>query len=408
MSRKYKKNEEASPEYGEQGDGMKMNQSSGAIKFRNNKRKTKIKAILKGIAFVLIASVSGGVTAAVIIESKFEPPTTTGPTYNSNENIYLTEPYPVTSSVIPKTNINKVAETVSPAVVGISHNADSFFGNSVSKFSGSGVVFDSKGYIVTNYHVIQGADKIMVKLPFNTVNPYEATVIGFDKTSDIAVLKIDAKDLPAARFGLSDRVRQGDAAIAIGNPLGEEYGGTVTTGVISATNRKLKVKNADNGQEMIYKVLQTDAPIYPGSSGGPLCNEAGEVIGLVSLNMSQSYVAGMGFAISIDEVKKVIQAIQENKEIERPTFGIDGGIAENVGAKGVNGVYVANVSSGSGAEAAGIKYMDILLEVGGKKVNTIEEFESIEEGFKIGETVHCKVWRDGKTFEVDINITQRK
>ena len=105
MSRKYKKNEETSPEYGEQGDGMKMNQSSGAIKFRNNKRKTKIKAILKGIAFVLIASVSGGVTAAVIIESKFEPPTTTGPTYNSNENIYLTEPYPVTSSVIPKTNI---------------------------------------------------------------------------------------------------------------------------------------------------------------------------------------------------------------------------------------------------------------------------------------------------------------
>jgi serine protease Do len=404
MSRNYDDNRESSLEIGEQENSIKMNNSSGAIKFRSNKRKTKFKAVLKGIAFICIASVSGGVTAAIIIDSKAEPPVV-GPTYNSPGSIYLAEPYPV-SSVIPKSNINNVSEAVSPAVVGISHNADGFSGNTISKFSGSGVVFDSNGYIVTNYHVIQGAEKIMVKLPFNTVTPYEAAVVGIDKTSDIAVIKIEARGLPAARLGQSSRVRQGDLAIAIGNPLGEEYGGTVTTGVVSATTRKLKVRNDETGQDMIYKVLQTDAPIYPGSSGGPLCNEAGEVIGLVSLNASQSFVNGMAFAISIDEVKKVIQAIQENKEVERPSFGIEGGTAENVGEKGVNGVYVANVIHGSGAEAAGIKYMDIILEVNGKKINKKEDFEDIEEACQIGTIVHCKVWRDGTTFEVDVTISQ--
>lgn len=407
MSRNSTKREEHTLDSVEQWDENKYSQCSGAIKFRSNKRKAKIKAMLKGIAFVLIASVSGGVTAAVIVESKLEPPAA-GPNYKAPGSVYLTDPYPVASSIIPKSNINKVSETVSPAVVGISHNAESFFGNSISKFSGSGIVFDSNGYIVTNYHVIQDAEKIMVKLPFNTVNPYEASVVGYDKAYDIAVLKIDAVDLPAARLGHSSKVRQGDAAIAIGNPLGEEYGGTVTYGIVSATNRSVKIKNVENGQDMIYKVLQTDAPIYPGSSGGPLCNEAGDVIGLVSLNMNQSFVAGIGFAIAIDEVKKVIQAIQENKEVISPTFGIEGGTAENVGSKGVNGVYVANVIEGSGAEVAGIKYMDILLEVGGLKVNTKEEFESFEEQCEIGSVVNCKVWRNGKTFDVDVTITQRQ
>ncbi|WP_139905945.1 S1C family serine protease [Clostridium thermarum] len=403
MNRKYTEHREGYIDVEEE-DNLRMSNCSGAIKFRNNKRKSKLKAVLKGITFVFIASVSGGVTAAIIVDTKAEP-SVVGPTYNSPGSIYLADPYPV-SSVIPKNSVNNVAETVTPAVVGISHNADDFSGNTTSKFSGSGVVFDSNGYIVTNYHVIQGAEKIMVKLPFNTATPYEAQVVGVDKTWDIAVIKIDAKGLPAARFGQSSKVRQGDMAIAIGNPLGEEYGGTVTTGVVSATGRKLKVKNDETGQEMIYKVFQTDAPIYPGSSGGPLCNEAGEVIGLVSLNASQSFVNGMGFAISIDEVKKVIQAIQENREIERPSFGIEGGTAENVGEKGVNGVYVTNVLDGSGADAAGIKYMDIILEVNGKKINTKEDFEDLEENFQIGTIVKCKVWRDGTTFEVDVTITK--
>lgn len=376
----------------------------GAIKFRNNRRKTKIKMALKGVTFVLIASLSGGITAAVMVNKMRG---TIGISPMSSTGVVMPEITPAGITNIPKNNISKVAELVGPAVVGISNNADNFFGGIDSKFMGSGVVFDSSGYIVTNYHVIDGAERIMVKIPGIT-DTYRADLVGCDKTSDIAVIKIKSSTLLfSARLGDSKKVRVGDTAIAIGNPLGDEFAGSVTAGIISANNRKIKATNTQTGQEVNYTVLQTDAAINPGSSGGPLCNEAGEVIGLVSLNLNQQNVEGMGFAICSDEVINVINEIRKNGNVKRPYIGVNAKTADYEGGTGVAGVYVYRVFPNTGAAEAGIKPSDIIMEINGKKIKTEDEFSAIEDASKIGDVLKCKVWRSGKEIELNVKVSQR-
>jgi serine protease Do len=405
IRRDYEGNNSSSHKDKEQGDEATMNHSSGKINFRNNKRKTKIKAALKGIVFILVASLSGAATATILIEKKYAANFTEKPSYIPGGGIYTSgEPHQSSYSVIPKNVTNIVAEVVGPTVVGISNNADNFFDETINSYSGSGVIFASNGYIVTSYQVIQGADKVMVKLPFNTVNPFEAKVVGVDKNSDIAVIKIDAKDLPVARFGEAARVRQGDVAVAIGNPFGQEYGSSITNGVISSINRKVKVKDSSTGKETTYRIFQTDTEIYAGGNGGPLCNEAGEVIGLISSSINP--LPGMNFAVSIDEVKKVIKAINDTVEDPRLGFGIEGATVDNVGSKAIKGFYVVNVIPDSGAEEAGIKNWDIIIEVDGKKISSKEEFMAMEDTFKDGDVVTCKVWRNEKVFDVDIRISE--
>lgn len=385
-----------------QGDETIVNQSSGKINFRNNTRKTRIKTAFKGIVFVLIASLSGGVTATILIESKYGSYDPQKPSYTTGSGIYTPGKPQQYSSVIPKNNTNLVAEKVGPAVVGISNSSENFFNETLTSYSGSGIIFDPNGYIVTSYHVIQGADKVMVKLPYNTNDPFEAKVVGVDKNSDIAVIKIDAKDLPVAQFGEAASVRQGDVAVAIGNPFGQEYGSSITTGSISSISRRVKNKDNDSGKETTYQIFKTDTEVYSGGYGGPLCNELGEVIGLISSSIQP--LSGMNFAISIDEVKKVIKAINDGVEGPRLGFGIEGATVDNVGNKGIKGFYVVTVIPGSGAEEAGIQYWDIIMEVDGKKINSKEEFIAIENTFKDGDIVACKVWRNEKVFEVNIKI----
>lgn len=403
IRRDYGSNRSSSHKDKEQGDEAIINQSSGKINFRKNTRKAKIKTALKGVAFVLIASFSGGITATILIESKYNSNFTEKPSYSLGKGVYSSGKSYAPSNVIPKNVNNMIAETVAPAVVGISNNADNFVNETINSYSGSGIIFDSNGYIVTSYHVIQGADKVMVKLPFNTVDPFEAKVVGVDKNSDIAVIKIDAKDLPVVDFGEAASVRQGDVAVAIGNPFGQEYGSFITNGIISSISRKVKTKDSESGKETTYKIFQTDTDVYAGGDGGPLCNEAGEVIGLITSSIQP--LSGMNFAISIDEVKKVIKAINDSVEGPRLGFGIEGYTVYNVGSKGIKGFYVINVIAGSGAEAAGIQYWDIIMEVDGKKIASKEEFIAIEKTFKDGDVVTCKVWRNEKVFDVNIKIS---
>ena len=150
--------------------------------------------------------------------------------------------------------------------------------------SGSGIIYKSDGFIITNYHVIEGATEIKVKL--SNDNILIAKVVGSDAISDLAVIKVEANNLPIAKFGDSSKVKVGDLAVAIGNPLGEQFSGTVTAGIISALDRKINIVNKKTGEQTIYKVMQTDAVINPGNSGGPLCNIYGEVIGINSLKIN--------------------------------------------------------------------------------------------------------------------------
>ncbi|OPJ61082.1 S1C family serine protease [Clostridium oryzae] len=362
--------------------------ANGSIYFKKNKTKAKIKFLMKTVIFITMASFSGAITASIIVRNELG---SMKPRVNSEYNNYVVGDDSLTSAVGEKTDVTRVAEMVGPAVVGISNSAETFLGQQENKFSGSGIIFDSNGYIVTNYHVIEGSNKIMVKLASDNTKPVEAKLIKFDKSTDLAVIRINKKRLIAAKFGDSSKVRVGDDAIAIGNPLGEAFAGSVTAGIISATNRKIDVTDSSTNEKRTYKMLQTDAAINSGSSGGPLCNSAGEVIGINSLNL-KDYAEGMGFAICSNDVKKLISSIGNNTKNFKVDFGTTGGPTNDPN----KGIYVLSVSQDSIADKLGIKPTDIIKEVNGKLVTTYEEINSIINKVSCGGTIKCKVWRSGK------------
>jgi serine protease Do len=369
---------------------------TGSIEIRNCNKKKKLDRVLKVIAFVIIAAFSGGVSGTVManmIASKtYSYSSGTTQTSGSASDDDSTESSKTTA-------INKVAETVGPAVVGIVVSSSSSTVTSDS-YSGSGIIFDSNGYIVTNNHVIEGAGKITVKL--SSGKSLEAKVVGADTRSDLAVIKIDAANLPVAKFGDSSKVEVGDLAIAIGNPLGEEFAGTVTAGIISALNRTIQYEGS------VYKVLQTDAAINPGNSGGALCDEDGKVIGINSLKIGSSENAeGMGFAISINEAKTIIDSLMSTGKVSRPYLGIYGATVV-AGNNSVEGVYVKEVVSGSGADNAGIKPTDIITELDGQKVTKFDEISTILDKHKVGDVISCKIQRGGKTLTLNITLTEMK
>lgn len=299
-----------------------------------------------------------------------------------------------------------IIDKVGPAVVGLVcefESQDWFWGSQTQEGSGSGVIINEDGYIVTNNHVVEDASKITVTLISG--ESYEAKIIGTDSRTDIAVIKIEPKgELTYAAFGDSSTLRVGDSVIAIGNPLGEEFAGSASKGIISATNRTLTVS------DKTLTVLQTDAAINPGNSGGALVNDRGEVIGINTAKISDSSVEGLGFSIPSNEFMPVIEDLIENGHVTgRPLIGISGReiteqLSENYGYP--IGVYVVEVSPFSGAEDAGIKNKDVITEVNGEKVSTVQQINDIRDKFKAGDKLKMKVYRKStdKTFEVEVTL----
>jgi serine protease Do len=361
----------------------------GEIKFRKSNKKNYLKSFIKVLSFIMIAALSGGITAQYAINKDKAP--------NDLKNNKLQGIY--------ENPISEVAQGVVPAVVGISNKAEGLW--STPGGSASGIIFKSDGFIITNYHVIEGATEIKVKL--SNDNVLVASVIGTDARSDLAVIKVEAKNLPIAKFGDSSKVKVGDIAIAIGNPLGDQFSGTVTAGIISALDRRINIVDKKTGEQTIYKVIQTDAAINPGNSGGALCNIYGEVIGINSLKInSEVATEGMGFAINSDEVKEIISDLMTHGKVIRPAIGIYGGTAISVGSDGVEGVYVQEVIRGSGAALAGIMPTDIIIELGGKSIKTMEELSDILDKYKVSDRVPCKIWRGGKIKDINITLSELK
>ena len=294
---------------------------------------------------------------------------------------------------------------MSPTVVGISVKVDGV--EETPEASGSGIIFKSEGFIITNYHVIENATDIKVKL--SNYKVLKAKVIGTDIISDLAVIKVDASNLPVAKLGDSSKVNVGDIAIAIGNPLGEQFSGGVTAGVISALDRKVNIVDKKTGEQTIYKVIQTDATINQGNSGGALCNINGEVIGINSLKISSSSEAyGVGFAININVAKEIISDLMTYGKVIRPAIGIYGVPAISVGNNGMEGVYVQEVVDNSGADKAGIMPTDIITQIGGVRVKNMEELSNVLDKYKVARNVHCKVQRNGKVKDVSITLSELK
>lgn len=372
----------------------------GQINFRKSRKRSAMKGFVKSASVVLVASVSGAIAGGFVVEKKYDA-------LGKSSYLYSIYNYPraysPTELSLPKSSITKVAEYVGPTVVGISNNAENFLGRVINQFTGSGIIISSEGLIVTNYHVIEGASKISVKLSGIDTKPINATLVGIDKTSDIALIKIEMKNLPAATLGDSSKVRIGDVAIAIGNPLGEEFAGSVTQGIISATNRRIEIVDAYTKETTIYKVLQTDAAINPGNSGGPLCNELGEVIGINSLKIGRNDNAeGMGFAISSNEVKNVVNEILSQGKVSRADLGVIGSFYED---KGITGYYVRQVYGG--AYEAGILPTDIILQIDGVSIIKSGQVSEILEKYKTGDSVVCKILREDKKIDFKITLNEK-
>lgn len=305
------------------------------------------------------------------------------------------------------TPVVQAAKKVGPAVVGITNKAVArdWFNRQVEidKGTGSGVIFKSDGYIVTNNHVIEGARDITVALADGRT--FDATLVGTDPFSDLAVIKIDATDLPTAEFGNSDDIMIGEPAIAIGNPLGLEFQGSVTAGVISALNRTLNI--GDNR----LKLLQTDAAINPGNSGGALVNADGQVIGINSAKLAATGVEGIGFAIPINTAKPIIDELINKGHVTYPYLGVgvlDKQTAAQAGYK-LNvdaGIIVMQVELGSPADVAGIRQRDLILKIDGKETNTVGDLRSIIAEHKIGDKITITISRNGQIGEVTTTLVK--
>lgn len=300
-------------------------------------------------------------------------------------------------SAARNTPIVAAAKKVGPAVVGITNKAyvRDFFNRTqlMERGTGSGVIYDKAGYIATNNHVVEGASEIIVSL--SDGRTVKGKVLGADAVTDLAVVKIDADNLSVATFGDSDTLQVGEPAIAIGNPLGLEFRGSVTAGVISALNRSIEVG------ERKFNLIQTDAAINPGNSGGALVNADGEVVGINSAKVAVSGVEGIGFAIPINTAKPILQELAERGRVARPYLGaslMDQEIADRYGFE-INlhgGIFLVKVVPGSPAAKADIRPGDIILSFNGNKVKTALDLRTALSKCKVGDRAEVTIMRNGQ------------
>ena len=307
----------------------------------------------------------------------------------------------------------QVSEMVSPSVVVITteqvvYSQWSWYGQSqVESGAGSGVIISSDGYILTCAHVVDGASNITV-----TINDkdYTATLVGEDTTSDIAVIKIDADGLTPATVGNSDSLKVGQNVMAVGNPLGE-LGGTVTGGMISALNRSVTIQGSSSVNTM--SLIQMDASVSPGNSGGGLFNMNGELVGIVNAKSSSSDAEGLGFAIPINDAIKVAQELLENGYVTgRPYLGItylavtDAQTASQLGVNAY-GVYVVEVVKGGPAEKAGLQAGDRIVSVDGTEIASKDDLGTLMQEHAAGDTLSITIAREGQMQTVNVTLGEK-
>ena len=381
---------------------------------------------------VIIPFISGVVGCTVVIGTCFGVPSirtklignqTTSSISTTNNNSTKSDGY------VKQTSLENYSDTsvyaankILPSIVGIkieyTVNSTSIFGRSGSTTataSGSGIIISEDGYILTNNHVVSSsssesnsyyqiseATKVTVTL-FNDETEYEAKIVGQDKQTDLAVIKIEKTGLTKAEFADSDDVKVGEFAMAVGNPLGMQS--SITCGVISAVNREV---TDTEGKK--YNLIQTDAAINSGNSGGALVNSEGKVIGINTLKLSGTGIEGMGFAIPINSTTDITSQLIQYSKVKRPYIGISGMDLSEETAKKYNlvvGIYVKSVDDFSAGEKAGIKSGDVIIEADGKKVTKMDELNEIKNSHKIGDEMKIKIKRDNSEKELTITLGEQ-
>ena len=403
-------------------------------------KKEKVKKVkeknLRKIGFgktVVLPFLSGVIGCAAVLGVVVAVPEVKKMVFQSDYSNISTSNSTSTSSdgTVQQIDLKKYSDTsvyaankILPSIVGIkveytvSSNLYSMFGSSMpqtssASASGSGIIISDDGYILTNNHIVStsssesyyqvsDANKVTVTL-YNDEKEYEAKIIGKDEQTDLAVIKIDKTGLSKAEFADSDSIKVGEFAMAVGNPLGMQS--SITCGVISAVNRE--VKDTDGKK---FTLIQTDAAINSGNSGGALVNSEGKVIGINTLKLSGTGIEGMGFAIPINSTTDITKQLIEYSKVKRPYIGIGGVDLDEKTARIYNlviGVYVKTVEDFSAAEKAGLKVGDVIIEADGQKITSMDELNKIKNEKKIGDELKIKVNRNGKTEELTIILGEQ-
>ena len=350
------------------------------------------------MAAAACGALAGALVAGILVNVIRDDPTTGGPRVNFSSN---------TSKIARPGDVQEILARVEPAVVAIRTRTLSlgdFLRPVPGEGAGTGFVIGEDGIIVTNNHVVAGAQSIEVV--FGNDRKMPARVLGRDPTTDLAVVKVDASGLPVAALGNSDVLRVGDDVIAIGNALALEGGPTVTRGIVSAKDRTIV---AENGTRLEH-VIQTDTAINPGNSGGPLVNSAGEVVGI------NTAVAGdaqnIGFSIAITQAKPIFDELRQGTARTRPFLGVNmfdmtPALAEELGLGQTSGALVVEVTEGSGAEVGGIRPRDVIVEIDGKKVENASDVTAIVREHKPGDRLKITVMRDKDRQTLDVRLGER-
>ena len=381
---------------------------------------------------VIIPFISGVVGCTVVIGTCFGVPSirtklignqTTSSISTTNNNSTKSDGY------VKQTSLENYSDTsvyaankILPSIVGIkidyTVNSTSIFGrtgSTTATASGSGIIISEDGYILTNNHVVSSsssdsnsyyqiseATKVTVTL-FNDETEYEAKIVGQDKQTDLAVIKIEKTGLTKAEFADSDDVKVGEFAMAVGNPV--NMTSTVTTGIVSAVNRKITDSDGKT-----YTCIQTDAAINSGNSGGALVNAQGKVIGINTLKLSGTGIEGIGFAIPINSTTDITSQLIQYSKVKRPFIEISGIDLDETTAKKYNlvvGIYVKSVEDFSSAEKGGLKSGDVIIEADGKSIKSMDELNEIKNSHQIGDTMKLKINRDGSEKEITLTLGEQ-
>lgn len=380
---------------------------------------------------VILPFVSGVVGCSVVLGTCFGVPSIRSKLINNSSSNISTSNSSSTQSngYVTQTALSNYSDTavysankILPSIVGIkieyTVNTQSFFGRSSSSTataSGSGIIISDDGYILTNNHVVSSstsesnsyyqitdAGKVTVTL-FGDETEYEAKIVGQDEQTDLAVIKIEKTGLTKAEFADSDSVKVGEFAMAVGNPV--NMNSTVTTGIVSAVNRKITDSDGKT-----YTCIQTDAAINSGNSGGALVNSEGKVIGINTLKLSGTGIEGIGFAIPINSTTDITSQLIQYSKVKRPFIGISGIDLNAETAKTYNlveGVYVKSVEDFSAAEKAGLKAGDVIIEVEGKSIKTMDELNEVKNSHKIGDELKLKINRNGTEKEITLTLGEQ-
>ena len=377
---------------------------------------------MKNMTTVLLSILAGGLTAFGVVKATAPQPASEPTTVVTDAAGNTVEYRTVNLADSDYPDFTYAAETAVESVVYVevtvqsqSRSIDPFefffgFGNGYGfgqpreqRGSGSGVIIRPDGYIVTNNHVVAGATSIQVTL--NNNQQYEATVVGTDPATDVAIIKVDATNLPAIALGNSDALRLGEWVLAIGSPLGAQLRSTITTGIVSAKGRSMP---DNSGEFKIESFIQTDAAVNPGNSGGALVNKKGELVGINTAIVSQtgSYT-GYSFAVPVNIVKRVADDLMDFGSVKRALLGITMGtvdkkFADEMKLSSVSGVYINEVLKGSAAEKAGLKKNDVIVAIDGQKVMDASSVQAKVNNYHPGDKATITYIRDGKQQEAQV------